>query len=251
MYGIDVSHYQKDIDWNKVKESGKEFAILKAMYETSHNKDEYFEKNYTGCVNNGIHVGAYIFIGSKSIENPVQDAQAFLSILGKRNLSYGVWIDAESAKLRAQGKEKIELIILREIDVIRNAGYEVGVYTNLDWYKNVLTAPVKKFPIWMARYSSNDNGNIVSNLSPKGKYENVVAWQYSSKGKVPGIVGNVDMDVDYGFMKRKTNEEIAVEVIDGKWGTQKTNPTRKSRLENAGYNYIEIQTLVNNILKNR
>jgi len=249
MYGIDVSHYQKDIDWSKVKQSGKEFAIMKAMYETSHRPDECFEKNYRGCKANNIITGAYIFIGSKSIENPKDDAEAFLNILNGREMQYGIWIDAESAKLRACGKARVEQIILTEIDVIKKAGYRVGVYTNLDWYKNVLTASIKNYPIWMARYPLNDNGTIKTSLSPKDKYPNVVAWQYSSKGKVPGIKGNVDMDVDYGFMARKTVEQLALEVIDGKWGSAKTNPTRKTLLTNAGYNYIDVQNMVNKLLK--
>jgi GH25 family lysozyme M1 (1,4-beta-N-acetylmuramidase) len=114
-----------------------------------------------------------------------------------------------------------------------------------------LTDVVKNnYKIWCARYPKNDNGTIKNNLSVKG-LKNIVAWQYSSKGKVPGIVGNVDMDVDFGFMKRKTNLEVAKEVLEGKWGTAHTNPTRKSRLTAAGYDYREIQNLVNILLKNK
>ena len=66
-YGVDVSHHQLDINWKKVKESGKRFAIMKAQYEAqSHRKDEYFEANYKGCADNGIMRGVYIFIGTQS-----------------------------------------------------------------------------------------------------------------------------------------------------------------------------------------
>lgn len=251
MLGIDVSHYQLDIDWAKVKKANYEFAIMKAMYETSYKKDEYFEKNYRGCIANNIMPGAYIFIGSKSINNPKEDAESFLDILAGRKLEYGVWIDAESSKLRACGKQRVQDIIITEAEIIRRAGYGVGVYVNLDWYQNVLTDTVKNnYKIWMARYPKNDDGTLRTALSPKGK-KNVVAWQYSSKGRVPGIKGNVDLDVDFGYSAKKTNHEIALEVIDGKWGTANTNPTRKSRLTAAGYNYIEVQNEVNKLLKLR
>lgn len=251
MYGVDVSHYQLDIDWSQVRKSGKEFAILKAMYEGSRNRDEYFEKNYRDCIENGFLTGAYIFIGSKSIADPVGDAYAFLHILNGRGMKYGVWIDAEYSVLRAQGKQKIETIIQTEGDILRRAGYRVGVYCNYDWYKNVLTTSVKNsYPLWIARYPKNDVGKIVSSLSPKD-LKNTVAWQYSSKGKVPGIRGNVDLDVDYGFMPKKSVEEIAQEVLDNKWGTRNTNPTRKQLLTNAGYNYIDVQNEVNRLLKSR
>ena len=68
-YGLDVSHYQKDIDWKKVKDAGKSFAILKAMYETNHKPDEYFEKNYQGCKANNIELlGIYQEIKNQNIK---------------------------------------------------------------------------------------------------------------------------------------------------------------------------------------
>jgi len=82
-----------------------------------------------------------------------------------------------------------------------------------------------------------------------------VAWQYSSKGRVPGIKGDVDLDVDYdGIVNltrpdRKTNLQIAQEVLDNKWGTKYSKPSRKERLTAAGYDYFVIQKLVNELSK--
>ena len=109
--GIDVSHYQLDIDWTKVARSGKKFAVLKAMYEAqSHRKDEYFESNYQGAGRNGIARGVYIFIASASLADPEGDAKALLRVLADRSLEYGIWLDYESDVLRRQGKQKIEAL---------------------------------------------------------------------------------------------------------------------------------------------
>lgn len=195
-YGIDVSHYQGNIDWKQVKNSGKSFAILKAMYETTHKPDEYFEKNYNGCKQNNIELGVYDFVGSQNIKNPQRDAEDFLRIINGRPLPFGIWIDCESASLRAIGKVNITNLIETEAEIFRRAGYVVGIYCNVDWYKNVLdSATLKsKYPFWIARYPKNDTGFKVDGLAPKAYAD---AWQYSSKGKVPGISGNVDMDVSY------------------------------------------------------
>ena len=109
LQGIDVSHYQNNIDWDKVSGSGRKFAILKAMYEAqSHRIDETFEANYKGAGQNGMSRGVYIFIASSSIKDPQGDAKSLLRILGDRPLEYGIWLDFESDALWNCGKQKIE-----------------------------------------------------------------------------------------------------------------------------------------------
>lgn len=256
-YGVDVSHYQLDIDWKKVKESGKRFAIMKAQYEAkyeakSHKKDEYFEANYKGCADNGIMRGVYIFIGTQSIRDPVLDAQSLLKHLNGRVLEYGIWLDMEAASLRACGKKEITRIANVYANIFERAGYYVGIYSNLDWTKNVLDMKaLERFDFWMARYPKNDTGVIKEGLNPGG-----VAWQYSSKGIVPGIKTRCDLDVDFDGIinlgkEKKTNEEIADEVISGMWGSKNTSPTRKELLTSAGYNYFEVQQIVNEKLLNK
>lgn len=256
-YGVDVSHYQLDIDWKKVKESGKRFAIMKAQYEAKyeakiHRKDEYFEANYKGCADNGIMRGVYIFIGTQSIKDPVLDAQSLLKHLNGRVLEYGIWLDMEAASLRACGKKEITRIANVYANIFERAGYYVGIYSNLDWTKNVLDMKaLERFDFWMARYPKNDTGVIKEGLNPGG-----VAWQYSSKGIVPGIKKRCDLDVDFDGIinlgkEKKTNEEIADEVISGMWGSKNTSPTRKELLTSAGYNYFEVQQIVNEKLLNK
>lgn len=256
--GIDVSHYQGKIDWKQVAASGRKFAIMKCMYEAqSHRKDETFEENYRQAGIYGVSRGVYIFIASASINDPQGDINALLRHLADRPLEYGIWLDFESNVLRQQGKEKIRDLAYMYANAFRAAGYYVGIYCNKDWYDNVIHQDLKKdFEFWIARYPRSDSGNYNPKSSLKPTYTKAVAWQYSSKGSVPGINGNVDLDVDYdGIVNliaktpyKKTNKEIAVEVLQGKWGTKNSKPTRKELLTKAGYDYAAIQKIVNSWL---
>lgn len=258
VFGVDVSHYQGKIDWKEVAADNKKFAILKAMYEAqSHREDEFFEENYRQCGIYGIARGVYIFIASASIKDPQGDANALLKILGDRPLEYGIWLDFEADVLRAQGKNKIRDLAYVYAKAFRSAGYYCGIYCNKDWYDNVIHDDLKRdFDFWIARYPKDDKGayNPASSLKPA--YTQAVAWQYSSRGFVPGIRTRCDLDVDFdGVVNliaktpyKKTNEEIAKEVLEGKWGSKTTNPNRKTMLTRAGYDYNAIQKIVNDWL---
>lgn len=259
--GLDVSHYQGNIDWKLVSESGRKFAILKCMYEAqSHRIDEQFENNYRGCGIYGLSRGVYIFIGRASINNPEADAKALLSHLSDRALEYGIWIDYESEHLRKIGKEKLLKLTYVYANAFRSSGYHVGIYCNKDWYDNVIPKELKEdFDFWIARYPKNDIGAYNGKSSLKPSIKTAVAWQYSSKGMIPGIKNHVDLDADLdGIIElisdspyKKTDEEIAQEVLEGKWGTKTSIPSRKTMLTRAGYDYSKIQKIVNDIIKKR
>lgn len=255
--GIDVSHYQQTIDWVKVAKAGKKFAILKCQYEAqSHRKDEFFEANYLGAGLNDIARGVYIFIASASIADPEGDAKALLKHLADRPLEYGIWLDFEAAVLRQQGSKKIREMAYTYANMFRSAGYYTGIYCNKDWYDNVIDPMLKEdFDFWIARYPRVDKGEYNPNSSLRPSYRTAVAWQYSSKGRVDGIKGDVDLDVDYdGIVNimakdpfKKTDLEIAREVLENKWGTKDTDPSREKLLTMAGYNYKKIQRIVNEL----
>lgn len=252
LLGIDVSHYQGRIDWKKVAASGKKFAIMKAMYEAqSHRKDETFEYNYEEAGKNGIARGVYIFIASASMADPEKDARSLIAHLNGRKLEYGIWIDLEANVVRARGKAYIRDLVFKYANIFRANGYYVGIYCNRDWYMNVIHDDLKNsFDFWIARYPRNDFGEYNPNSSLKPSAKMAVAWQYSSKGDVPGIPTKCDLDVDYdGVINlarpgRKTNLELAYEVLDNKWGTKHSNPTRRQQLTAAGYDYDAVQRIV-------
>lgn len=257
LLGIDVSHYQGKIDWNKVARSGKKFAILKCQYEAmSHRMDETFEYNYAESGKAGLARGVYIFIASASMADPQGDAKSLLKHLNGRPLEYGIWLDLEAKVVRAKGKAYIRGLVNIYTEIFRAAGYYVGIYCNRDWYMNCIHDDLKaNFDFWIARYPRNDRGEYNPNSSLKPNPKMAVAWQYSSKGTVSGISGAVDLDVDYDGVvnltrpERKTNAQIAQEVIDGKWGSKNTKPSRKELLTAAGYDYNAVQYIVNKMLR--
>lgn len=197
--GIDVSHHQGQIDWQQVAQSGRKFAIMKAQYEAkSHRKDEYFEYNYAECGKYGIARGVYIYIARASMEDPVADANSLLSHLNGRKLEYGIWLDLEDKTVDIKGKAYIRDLAYIYSDIFQKAGYYVGIYTNKDWYTRLIHNDLKEaFDFWFARYPRNDTGVYNPNSSLKPNKSIAVAWQYSSKGNVPGIKTRCDLDVDY------------------------------------------------------
>lgn len=256
LQGIDVSHYQKVINWEKVAKAGKKFAILKCQYEAmSHRKDETFEYNYEQAGKYGLARGVYIFIASASMADMEGDARSLLKHLNGRKLEYGIWLDLEASVLRAKGKAYIRELVQTYERIFKAAGYYVGIYCNRDWYYNAIHDDLKAtFDFWIARYPKTDTGVYNPRSSIKPAASMAVAWQYSSKGKVNGITGAVDLDVDYDGVinlarpDRKTNLEIAQEVIEGKWGGKYSRPSRMQLLTAAGYDYKAIQYLVNKMV---
>jgi GH25 family lysozyme M1 (1,4-beta-N-acetylmuramidase) len=206
MMGIDVSHYQATIDWKACSKhcfqyGGRfypnQFVIMKAMYESrNHQIDEQFENNYNGANRYDIAQGVYIYHASKSLADPEFEATRLVQILKGRKLPYGIWHDLEDKTV--QDKSKINELVGIEDVILRKAGYNtIGIYCNLSWYNNVIDTGrflAFNYPFWIARYPKNDDGTIRNSLSP---YKIAGAWQYSSKGKVVGIKGNVDLNIDF------------------------------------------------------
>lgn len=197
--GTDVSSYQGKPDWSKVKASGIDFAILRIM--NSKGRDASFEHNYCGCGENGILRGVYRYSYALTVAQAQAEAEGVLNALGGRKLELGVWLDLEWSKQRALGKAKVKQIANTWMFVIRAAGYECNIYCNFDWYKNVCGGLDAKY--WLARYAKNDTGVCVYSLQPN---VGEIGWQYSSKGKISGIVGNVDLDLWFGKLSAVPEE---------------------------------------------
>ena len=189
--GIDVSSWQGKPDWTKVKKSGVEFAILRIHQKNG--SDTSFEHNYKGCKANAIPVGGYKYSYALTPAQALEEAEDTLSVLAGRGLDFPVFYDLEWNSQRKLGSVAIEKIAETFLNRIKKAGYKVGVYCNMDWYQKVLTEKLRKYDLWIARYPADDNGTIQERLRP----DIGVGWQHSSKGKVSGISGNVDMNVFY------------------------------------------------------
>lgn len=189
LYGIDVSQWNGTIDWSLVKTG---FVICKATNK-SNKIEPSFKANYDGATKAGIPVGAYKYVYANTVEKAKREGEAIVSVLGGRKLQAWFWIDMEDSSIRNLGKVKLTQIIDAVAAPIEKAGYKVGIYCNVDWYKNVLDSSElsKRYKFWIARYPSGDDGTVKSSLKPS--FADI--WQYSSKGKVKGIKGNVDMNI--------------------------------------------------------
>lgn len=193
--GIDVSKWNKEIDWDRVKGAGIEFAIIRAGYRGSVSGslvvDPYFEANIKGAQASGVLTGIYFFTQAVNEVEAVEEASAVLELIRNYNINYPVFIDTEGAggNGRADGldPETRTLVCEAFCRTIENAGYDAGVYASRNWYNNNLyTDRLDNYCIWLAEYRSVP--------LYQGYYR---MWQYTSKGTVDGIQGNVDMNISY------------------------------------------------------
>lgn len=190
--GIDVSSYQGTINWWAVKQNGIDFAILKVIRKDL-NPDKKFEENWRKCDAYDLEVqGVYNYSYATTVAKARSDAKRVLAILENRKPM--VWMDVEDAVMKNLGKNLISIINAYG-KVITDAGLSFGVYTGESFYKTYIKPyGGVSYPMWIARYGKN-NGKC--NVKYQPQVPNMVGWQYTSKGRVGGIDGNVDMNVWY------------------------------------------------------
>lgn len=198
--GIDVSDNQGIINWAAVKEAGVEFAIIRSV-RGSGKPDNQFEANVTGCRGADIPFDVYKYTYATTVDKGRAEADKVVALIRRHGIrDCTVWWDLEDASLRSLGKKTITEITRAAASVIEAAGYNFGIYSNLDWYRNVLEKEAFHYPFWMARYPSNAQMSFSvrpdMSKAPAIAHE-LFGWQYSSKGSVPGIKGNVDLDEIY------------------------------------------------------
>lgn len=198
MKGIDVSKHQGLIDWNKVKASGVEFAILRMGVGGDNQKqdDSQVLRNAKECERVGIPYGLYIYSYALTESNAHSEAQHMIRIAKQVNATLGYWYDMEDAdgykekhsfnpRTHKTQLTNFCLIFLKDMKL---AGFnKVGVYASYDYFKNILNLAElrKNGMIWLAHWGIS-KPSIECDL-----------WQYTSKGTVSGIVGNVDMNISY------------------------------------------------------
>ena len=185
--GIDISHWNGDIDFKKVKESGIDFVILKAGgSDKGFYMDSRFKDNYKKALEAGLEIGAYYFAGRNflGVNAGLQDAKRFIEMLKGLKFSYPVFIDIEAQDKRY--KDLITDAAAAFCSTMESAGYFVGVYaSDISGFKERLSKErLEDYVSWVARYGSEPS-----------YIEDYCIWQYTSKGKVPGISGSVDLDI--------------------------------------------------------
>lgn len=193
-YGIDVSDNQDKINWPEAAAGGVEFAILRTV-RGSGKADYQFDANYAGCQAARIKRGGYKYSYATSVQAAIKEARQVIALLAGRPMELSIWFDMEDVCQRGLPKQLLADIANAFMDEIRAAGYRTGVYCNLDWYKNVLpVSSINTDDWWIARYGSN-NGRAEERFKPS--IVSMSGWQYTSRGRVPGISGNVDCNILY------------------------------------------------------
>lgn len=193
--GIDVSKWNKDIDWARVKAAGVDFAIIRCGYRGSSSgvlvEDPYFLKNIEGAKANGISVGVYFFTQATTEVEAVEEASMAVSLCRDYKLDYPVFIDTEGAggngRADGLGVRERTAVCRAFCETVESAGLDAGVYASRNWWYNNLTASeLAPYTTWLAEYRREPLYT--------GKYQ---IWQYTSNGNVDGIDGRVDLNVSY------------------------------------------------------
>ena len=240
---IDISYHNGNIDFNKVRQDEVEGVIIRAGYENG-NIDNQFHKYIADAIKVGLHIGIYWFSYAYTIQMADVEAKHCIKVIEqyRKYIDLPVFFDWEYDSFKYAGKhgvspDKSLITAMHTVfcQVIYNAGYMVGYYLNLDYSKNYIDEnKLRSYKRWFARYTD---------VPQKDCY----LWQYSSKGSVKGISGNVDMDIlNIDITKQKSDDKIVAEVIKGHWGS---GNDRRQRLTKAGYDYRHIQDLVNQAMK--
>lgn len=194
-FGIDVSRHLGNINWNKVKEFGVEFVIIRIGYR-GYGKagnlciDKNFVKNIDGAKKAGLDVGVYIYSQAVNEKEAIEEAEFVLENLGDRKLDMPIVYDPESvlndvARTDDVTPEQFTKNSMAFCKRIEEAGFEPMIYCNMLWQAFQLDlSKLKGYKIWYADYESK----------PQTPYH-FDFWQYSCTGKVPGINADVDLDI--------------------------------------------------------
>ena len=245
MLGIDVSTWNGRIDWNAVKRSGVKFALLRLGYgsDITSQDDNTFEYNYTHATAAGIPIGAYIYSYAANASMAKSEAQHCIRVLKGKKLQLPVYIDFEEDSLAGVAYTVAQTWIAE----MKKAGYTPGIYTTSHWFRNYVGEHnVSK---WIA-YWGNDDGTLCSR--PAGSD----IHQYTSKGRINGICGDVDLNYMYNTsilntggtkpaeqktdtLAKYTDEQLADMVIEGKFGNG------VARVKALGNRYSAVQKIVN------
>lgn len=247
---IDVSKYNGAINWAKVAKCC-DGVIIRAGYRGYGTgelvTDSMFTTNIKGALKAGLKVGVYFVTQAITETEGKGEAVYTMDLVKGYKLDLPIFIDSENGDPKGNGRadaknlsrSKRSTILKAFCNEIEKNGYRAGVYASQSWFnENLDKATVNKFYKWVAKYSD---------IKPVIPFD---AWQYTDKGKIDGISGNVDVsifekvaDVEEKPRKRKKSiKTIVQEVLLGKWGN---GDERKARLEAAGYDYKAVQKAIN------
>lgn len=184
--GIDVSYWQHNINWKKVKSSGIDFAIIRCGYgsNTKSKDDSRFVANVKGCISNGIPYGVYLYSYAKTEAGALDEANHALRLLANNNFhpDLPVYYDLEDKKVAKASNSTIRKMATVFCNKLTLEGYRAGVYASLSWWNNKLKG-FGTYDKWVAQWNT------------KCDYSGCSIWQCSSSGTVSGISGRIDANL--------------------------------------------------------
>lgn len=191
MKGIDISEFQNNINYDKLKADGIEFAIIRCGYgKNANQKDALFEQHYANCKRVGIKVGAYLYSYANTIDGAKLEAENCLNFISGKQFELPIFYDVEDDGTTGKAdKYTITKMCETFCNRIIGAGYQSGVYASLYWFnEKMYVEALEKYNIWLAQW----NNEITANFR-------VDIWQYTSDGHIDSIGGRVDMNECYKF----------------------------------------------------
>ena len=198
--GIDVSEWQGDINWKKVKNAGIKFAMVRTSYG-QRSLDKTYIANIKGAQSAGIDVGVYHYCYAKTVEEAKAEARHFVNTIKPYTLTYPAVLDLEDPSQANLGKTLLTDMAIAFMDIVKDAGYYPMLYSFKYWLESKIDfSRLKEYDIWLAQWATKPTwaGNIG-------------IWQYTDKGEVDGINGYVDLDVaykDYPIIINKKVEDV-------------------------------------------
>lgn len=211
--GIDVSKWNEEIDWEKVKDAGIEYAIIRCGYRGASSGslviDPNFTENIEGAIVADIPVGVYFFTQAVTESEAVEEASMVIHLIEEYDVDYPVFLDSESAggKGRADDLSVEQRTTVHDafLQTIAAAGYETGVYGSRNWLEKQLDMErLSDYNTWLAEYTE-----------APGYPEYYHIWQYTSKGTVPGISTRVDLNLCYMKIDTSVNHARNAEGYSG------------------------------------
>ncbi len=262
-FGIDISRWQGDFDFNKAVAEGVEFAIIKGGGgDAGLYTDAKFERNYREAKAKGLPVGVYWFSKATTIKGAEAEAEYFYTnVLKGRQFELPIYIDVEHSDMLGLGKRALTDVVKAFLNYLENKGFWVGIYaTAYSFSAHFKDNELTRYAHWVAQWAKSCS---YQNTDCLGMWQFGGETNYIRSNKIAGVTCDQDyMLVDYpslikaaglnGFTKGggvkpvlKSVEEIAKEVIANKWGV---GADRKKKLTEAGYNYEEVQNRVNELM---
>ena len=256
-FGVDISGWQKRIDFEKLKAEGVEFVIARAMYGNA--KDTEFENNYFKAQSSKMPFGCYQWGRASNPAQAREEAQIlYENCLKGKKFEYPIYYDVEDSILMNLGVQELTEVIKAWAEYLEDRGYFVGVYMNQSAFNNEVNGEElqKLYSQWRAYWTTENNK------------PNCDMWQFGGETNLikSNMVAGYICDQDYAYIDfesiirqkglngfgaelsrkvMKSNEEIAREIIEGKWGN---GEARRQALLIEGYNYFAIQQIVNSLV---